>query len=190
MTRTFAKWLGMFLYLPFIVLLLPIIVLGIGIIFINATISGLFQRARWLRDLRRKGRATPMEEMLSAATSGTLIVDRPGLNFKATQCWWTSENIFELSPMPIPTDAERIEHFEQTTEERAHEFNLWCWQRYLSPDTGSAILLTPPDHGEAMATKIHDRMPGFECVMSWSAIPAMTSLTQHATEPLDEREPE
>ena len=97
MTRTFAKWLGMFLYLPFIVLLLPIIVLGIGIIFINATISGLFQRARWLRDLRRKGRATPMEEMLSAATSGTLIVDRPGLNFKATQCWWTSENIFELS---------------------------------------------------------------------------------------------
>jgi hypothetical protein len=52
MIRTFAKWLGMLLYVPFIVLLLPFIALGVGIIFTNATISGLFQRARWLRDLR------------------------------------------------------------------------------------------------------------------------------------------
>jgi len=190
MIRTFAKWFGMLLYIPFIGLLLPFIALGIGIIFTNATISGLFKRARGLRDLRRKGRATPAAEILDTATSGTLIVDRPGFNFKATQCWWTNENVLELSPVPIPTDADRIELCRQTKETTAHEFDLWCWERYISPDTGSAILVTPPHHGEAMADKMRERQPGLERVMSWSVIPAMGALNRHATEQTDEREPD
>jgi|LakMenE01Jun11ns_1017448.scaffolds.fasta_scaffold9511445_2 hypothetical protein len=189
MIRTFAKWLGMLLYVPFIVLLLPFIALGVGIIFTNATISGLFQRARWLRDLRRNGRARPAAEMLDTATSGTLIVDRPGFNFRATQCWWTNEDVRELSPVPVPTDDDRIELCKQTKETTVHEFDLWCWERYISPDTGSAILVTPPHHGETMAAKIRERQPGLERVMSWSAIPAMRSLNHHATEQTDEREP-
>lgn len=190
MLRTFAKLLGMLLYIPFIVLLLPFIALGIGIIFTNATISGLFQRARWLRDLRREGRAKPAEEMLDIATSGTLIVDRPGFNFKGTQCWWTNENVLDRSPVSIPTDDERIELCLQNTETTVHEFDAWCWKRYISRDTGSAILVTPPHHGEEMATRIGKHQPGLECVKSWSAIPAMQSMARHATEQSDEREPE
>lgn len=190
MIRAFAKWVGILLYIPFIVLLLPVIALGIGIIYTNATVSGLFQRARWLRGLRRVGRATPAAEMLDTATSGTLIMNRPGFNFKATQCWWTSEDVRELSPVPIPTDDDRIELCKQTKETTAHEFDLWCWERYISPATGSAILVTPPHHGEAMATKLQERSPGLKRVVSWSVIPAMRSLNKHATEQTNEREPE
>jgi hypothetical protein len=156
----------------------------------NATVSGLFQRARWVRELRRRGRATSAAEIVDAATSGTLIVDRPGFNFDTTHCWWTNEDVRELSPVPLPTDADRIQLCKQTRETTAHEFDLWCWERYISPDTGSAILVTPPHHGEAMATQIQQRKPGLERVISWSVIPAMRSLNQHATEQTDEREPE
>jgi hypothetical protein len=190
MIRTFAKWLGILLYFPFMVLLLPFIALGIGIIFTNAMINGQFQRARWLRQLRRRGRATPVVEMLNNMTGGTLIVDRPGFNFKATNCWWTSENLTDLSPVPIPTDDDRIKLFKQTRGTTAHEFDLWCWQRYIAPDTGSAILFAPPHHGEEMARAIRERLPGLGCVMSWSAIPAIRSLAPHPTEPTDQREPE
>jgi len=190
MIRTIAKWFGIILFIPFIIFLLPFIALGIGIIFTNVTISGLFHRARWLRDLRRKGRATPAAEVLDVAASGTLIIDRPGFNFKGTQCWWTNENVVEQSPVPIPSDDERLELCKQTKETTAHEFDVWCLKRYISPDTGSAILVMPPRHGEAMATRIREHQPGLECVKSWSAIPAMQSTAQHATEQVGEREPE
>lgn len=190
MIRTLAKWVGIVLYIPFIVLLLPVIALGIGIIYTNASVSGVFQRARWLRDLRQRGRATSAAEMLKTAIGGTLIVDRPGFNFKATHCWWTNENIAELSPVPIPTDEDRIELCKQTKATTAHEFDLWCWQRYISPDSGSATLLTPPHHGEGIATRIREQQPGLAYVTSWSAIPAMLSLAHNATEQTDEPEPE
>ncbi|MDZ7617367.1 MAG: hypothetical protein U1E05_10195 [Patescibacteria group bacterium] len=89
MIQTIAKRLGDLLFYPFIILLLPVIALGIGIIFVNATVSGLFWRARWLRELRKDGRAVPAAVLLSNARGGALIVDRPGFNFKATHCWWT-----------------------------------------------------------------------------------------------------
>jgi hypothetical protein len=177
MIRTFEKWLGLILYIPFIVLLLPFIALGNGIIFTNALISGLFHRARWLRDLRRNGRAAPEAEMLDTAASGTLIIDRPGFNFKGTHCWWTNDNVFDLSPVPIPTDDERIDLCKETKETTAHEFDAWCWKRYISRDTGSAILVTPPHHGEAVATRIREQQPGLKCVTSWSAVAALQSMS-------------
>ena len=190
MTRTIAKRLGTALYVPFIVLLLPFIALGIGIIFVNATISGLFQRARWLRDLRRNGRATPAAVFLTNANVGTLIVDRPGFSFKATHCWWTDDNVEELSPVPIPTDDERMDLCTQTMETIPHEFDLWCWGRYISPVTGVATLITPAHHGEAMATTLRKRLPDLSCVLSWSAVAEMYAQTNNATEQTDEREPE
>jgi hypothetical protein len=186
MFRTIAKRLGILRFYPFIILLLPFIALGIVIIFVNATVSGLFLRARWLRELRKQGRATRPAVLLSAASRGTLIVDRPGFNFKVTHCWWTDENLAEIAPMPIPTDAERLNFCTETKETTPHEFDLWCWQRYLSPTTGSAVLVTPPHHGEAIASKIREHLPSLSCVTSWSAIAAMQTATGNATEQCDE----
>ena len=186
MIRTIAKRLGTLLFYPFIILLLPFIALGVGIIFVNASVSGLFQRARWLRELRKHGRATPAAVLLSTASGGTLIVDRPAFNLKATRCWWTDENVAEIAPVPIPTDDERMELCTGTKETTPHEFDLWCWQRYLSPSTGSATLVTPPRHGEAMASKIREHLPSLSCVTSWSAIAAMQTDTGNATEQCDE----
>ena len=186
MIQTIAKRLGILLFYPFIILLLPFIALGIGIIFVNATVSGLFQRARWLRELRKAGRATPAAILLSNASGGTLIVDRPGFNLKATHCWWTDENVAEIAPVPIPTDDERMDLCTETKETTPHEFDLWCWRRYISPSTGSATLVTPPHHGEAMASKIRAHLPSLSCVTSWSAIAAMHADDGNATEQCDE----
>ena len=183
MIRTITKRLGTALFLPFMVLLLPFIALGVGIIFVNATISGLFQRARWLRALRRNGRATSAAVFLASADDGTLIIDRPGFNYKATHCWWTEDNVERLSPVPIPTDAERMDLCTRTKEMTPHEFDLWCWRRYISPETGVATLITPPHHGEAMATLLRKRLPNLSFVMSWSAVAAMYARTKDATDP-------
>jgi len=185
MFRTLAKRLGILLFYPFIILLLPFIALGIGILFVNATVSGLFLRARWLRELRKQGRATPLAVLLSTASGGTLIVDRPGYNFKTTHCWWTDENVTAIAPMPIPTDAERLDLCTENKKSTPHEFDLWCWQRYISPTTGSAALVTPPHHGEAIASRIREHLPSLSCVKSWSAIAARQTDTGNATEQRD-----
>ncbi len=185
MLRTIAKRLGVVLFYPFIILLLPFIFFGIGIIFVNATVSGMFQQARWLRQLRKDGRATPAAILLSNVSGGTLIIDRPGFKFKATHCWWTHESVAEISPFPIPTDDERMILCTETKETTPHEFDLWCWRRYISPVTGSATLITPPHGGEAMASKIRENLQSLSCVKSWSAIAAMQTNNGNATEPSD-----
>ena len=95
-------------------------------------------------------------------------------------------NLAEIAPMPIPTDAERLNFCTETKETTPHEFDLWCWQRYISPTTGSAVLVTPPHHGEAIASKIREHLPSLSCVTSWSAIAAMQTATGNATEQCDE----
>lgn len=183
MLQITAKLIGVVLFYLFITLLLPFIALGIGITFVNATLSGLFRRARWVRELRNSGRVTSASILLSNANGGTLIVDRPGFNFKATHCWWTNENVAELAPVPIPTDDERMNLGAETKTTTPHEFDLWCWQRYISPRTGSATLVTPPRHGEAIASKIRNQLPSLSCVRSWSAIAAMQTDYENATGP-------
>jgi hypothetical protein len=139
-----------------------------------------------LRKLRENGRVTSVADLLSNTNSGTLIVDRPGVNLKATHCWWTNENVADLSPVPIPADDERLGHCMETRGAIPHEFDVWCWQRYISPLTGSAKLVSPPRHGKAMAAKVREQLPDLDYVRSWSAIPAMQSLAAITTEPGDE----
>ncbi len=189
MLKTIARHIGVVIFYPFAILLLPFIALGIGIVFVNAMVYGLFLRARWMRELRNSGRATPVSILLTNPSNGTLIVDRPGFNFKYTHCWWTNENVAEISPVPIPTDDERMNLCYEANSTIAHEFDLWCWQRYLSPRTGSATLVTPPRHGKEMAYKIRQRLPSISCVMSWSAIAAMQTDDENATAPSDAPRP-
>jgi hypothetical protein len=104
---------------------------------------------------------------------GTLIVNRPGFNFKSSHCWWTNENVPEVSPVSIPTDDERRELLKRTNGVSAHEFDEWCWQRYLAPNGGTATLVAPPHHGETMASKLRDYLPNLIVVKSWSAVAAL-----------------
>lgn len=160
--------------LPFIVLLLPVVALGVCVIFVNWSVYSLFHRVRWLRHLRRKGRSMPAAMFLANTKEGTLIVDRPGLHFRTSHCWWTKESVVDCFPAVIPTDDDRMEQFKQSNGARPHEFDLWCWRRYLSRETGSAILITPAHDGEAMATVLRERLPTLSCVKSWSAVAALS----------------
>lgn len=171
--RLLLKSLGTALAFPLFLLLLPFIAIGIGIICVNATVSGMFRRARWLRDLRRDGRALPAAVFLAQTHRGTLIIDRPGINFRKTRVWWTDENVIDITPVPIPTDEERLQLCVRTNGLTPHEFDLWCWRRYLSPDTGGATLITPLRHGERLANMLKSRLPHLACVTSWSAVAAL-----------------
>ena len=67
---------------PFIILLIPFIALGVAVAALNGMITSLVQRVRWLRGLRRSRRVIAAAELLNVAREGTLIVDRPGFDFR------------------------------------------------------------------------------------------------------------
>jgi len=171
MIQTLSKRLVAVLWSLIFLLLLPFVALGCAIIFVNGSVLGLVERARWLRGLRRDGRVIAAAELLTTAQGGTLIVDRPGFKVSPTDthCWWTNENVPELSPVSIPTDDERMELLKGTNEMTVHEFDDWCWRRYLAPDGGTAALVTPPHHGAAMASKLREHLPNLVVVNLWSA---------------------
>lgn len=131
---------------------------------------GWFERARWLRDLRRQGRAMPAATLLAENPSGTLIVDRPGFKLNGGNCWWTGDDIAELSPFLIPTDDGRLRQLEQTKGSSPLEFDKWCWERYISPTSGAAVLVTPARRGDVIAMKLRKRLPQLALVTSWSAV--------------------
>jgi hypothetical protein len=170
MIKTLLRRLLVILYFPFILLLLPFIALGVGIILVIGLIRGLVHRVRWLGGLRRNGRVIAAAELLAIAKGGTLIVDRPGFNLSSANCWWTTENVPEMSPDPIPTDDERMELLKSSDEPTVPKFEEWCWRRYLAPDGGTATLVAPPHHGEAMASKLREQLPNLIVVKSWSAM--------------------
>src|SRR5689334_13398410 len=106
---TLARRLIAAVCFPFVLLLLPFIALGVGIIFVGGSVQALVERVRWIRALRSEGRVIAATVLVTTAKGGTLIVNRPSFNFKSSHCWWTNENVPELSPVPIPTDDERME---------------------------------------------------------------------------------
>lgn len=178
MIKTLLKNFGLIFFYSILLLAIPFIALGLGIITFNASIRALVQRFRWIRGLRRNGRMIAASELLSIAKEGTLIVDRPDLKFKSSHCWWTTENVPEISPVAIPTDEQRLESLRRANGEFVSEFDEWCWQRYLEPENGTAILVGPAHHGDAMAAKLREQLPTLLVVYSWSAAAIFLASSQ------------
>lgn len=64
---------------------------------------------------------------------GVLIVQ--GDPWKGPDFWWTAENVGSLSPHPCSCDL-------GTLFDRSYRpFRAWCHERYISPVTGSALLV-------------------------------------------------
>lgn len=125
------------------------------------------ERKRWLNQLRNQNRAIAAAALLSAHDSGTLIVNRTTADFSKANCWWTPDDILTIAPCEMPDDKERREL--QSSDSEVHDFDLWCFQRYLSTESGSAMLILPVYNGARMASILKTRKPNMKLVLSWSA---------------------
>jgi hypothetical protein len=85
--------------------------------------------------MKAKDRVIQWPEFVQVAEEkrGTLIVEgdpRKGPNF-----WWTEENVHSLSPHSCSCDL-------GTLFDRSYRpFRGWCYERYTSPATGTALLV-------------------------------------------------
>ena len=168
MVRRMGKVLGTLAALPFFLLLLPFVLLAFCAMYVVALPTSVFHFRRWKRTLRVNGRIISPEGVCSAEEGGTLIVDRPGYTWGTTHCWWTTDRVADCAPVAIPTDDERMNLCKETSQTAAHPFHAWCWNRYLSPATGTAKLVATRQ-GESAAKRIRKRTTAANLVYSWSA---------------------
>lgn len=126
-------------------------------------------RKRWLQSLRKQGREIAVASLLASQNTGTLIVNRTTSDFSTAHCWWTAEDVLRIAPCAAPDDEQR-KALQVAGPQGAHEFDVWCYQRYLSTSTGIATLVCPAYNGNRMADLIKKSKPLMKIVLSWSAV--------------------
>lgn len=126
-------------------------------------------RKRWLQSLRKQGREIAAASLLASQDAGTLIVNRTTADFSTAHCWWTAENVLQRAPCPAPEDEQR-KTLQAAVLPTAHEFDQWCYRRYISTDTGTATLVCPAYNGVRMAELLVKSKPRMKIVLSWSAV--------------------
>ena len=126
-------------------------------------------RIRWLRSLRKQGREIAATSLLATQQNGTLIINRTSADFSKAHCWWTAEDVLQLAPCSAPDDEQR-KALQCADPPRAHDFDQWCYRRYISTHTGCATLVCPVYNGSGMAELIKRRRPDMKVVQSWSVI--------------------
>lgn len=90
------------------------------------------QMARASRSLSRRDRRRIDQE------EGTLIFDSFTLGWGIVRVWWTPEKVSEMQPPPLPTTDEWRA---AATEANVTPWDRWCWNNFISPVTGRALLL-------------------------------------------------
>lgn len=156
-------------FFPFFLLLAPFILLGVTIIVAIQLPYCTILHHQWRSKLRRQGRYRNRKMNLTETLGGgTLLVDSPTLGWNVKYCWWTPDDLRSLSPYVLPTDVDRENHIHAQTDKLQLDFDEWCFEKYLSVDTGSAILLATRK-GDKFAEKLMQNAPDVACVYTWSA---------------------
>jgi hypothetical protein len=132
-------------------------------------LRAIAHRIRWLKSLRKQGREIAAASLLASHDTGTLIVNRTTADFATAHCWWTAENVLQIAPCPAPDDEQR-KTLQVAVPPRAHQFDQWCYRRYISTDTGTATLVCPVYNGARMAELLQKSKPRMTIVLSWSAV--------------------
>ena len=166
--KRFAQTIVAILFAP-IGIALGILVFGtLGIMAIPLSVRGYFEHRQWLRRMECSGRTLLTDEISKRGGSGTLIVDQPGWGGKAKYCWWTPDDIESLAPVPITSLAERFESLKSELNADSLPFDRWIYNIYLSPDDGTAYLVTSK-RGDLVASQLRANMVDLKLVETWSA---------------------
>ncbi len=156
------------LVLPFaIVIGLPVaVILGVMIAF--QLPSMFIENYRWRQRLSLAGRLNRTKAFRDSLANGSLIVDSPTLGWGLLQCWWTTDDVPSLSPMPEPTDADREKHMRSDSNTLCLPWDRWIANTYLDRDNGKAILIATR-RDDRIAELITAKASTIHIVRSWSA---------------------
>jgi hypothetical protein len=91
--------------------------------------------------MKASNRAIEWDDFVRALEEdlGTVIEERYSIR-GPVRWWWISENIREQSPHPF------ADWSSMAGNEKFAPFAKWCNERYIHPETGSALLVCPPIH--------------------------------------------
>ena len=185
-STTIEKILRTILIAPFVILFgIPLAILvGIPLLlfFAGAFLCylpiGLIEKRKWKNALRKQGRYRPAEFDEHSLRTGTLIIDSPTLGWRLCHCWWTPDDVRATSPTEPLTDEQRKEHLQSSTGDTLSlPFDQWCYDNYISLETGSAMLLAAR-RGDRYAKHLQTMSPELGCVDSWSAAVSFHRKTQ------------
>ena len=119
-------------------LLLVAALLSIPYVFIAGIWIAIRERRlfRRLRSSHRTLRWPQVEQHLRDGT-GTLIIEQA--QKQSLRLWWTPDDVTAETPFPAPPFDELNLFFADPKQ----PFVAWCFERYLSPATGTASLTRP-----------------------------------------------
>ena len=130
----------------------PIIgtLVGIPALFLAAGLSLPYGYLKRISDKRRAGR---FEERMRTANrlltfkdfveklqndEGTYIWECKSPGKGPARFWWTSDNLYDLSPFPI------VDHLSISMDPGFKAFPRWCLDHYTNPRDGKASLVSMP----------------------------------------------
>jgi hypothetical protein len=116
------------------------------------------------RRMRRAGRY--LHPRTLASLGGTILSDSPSFSWAIGRLWWTPDDVLALAPTPPETREERSRAL-RAGHYVWHPFDRWVWERYLSPETGTAFLFGIWHPGRLLK-KVRRRYPQIAIVQSWS----------------------
>ena len=107
------------------------------------------------------------QERLSES-AGTVIVEVG--NKRPTRFWWTTDEILSIAPMEPPEFSEL--NWIAYGGEEYHPFARWCYEHYISLDSGKAFLVYPVEadfetfpHAEDFDEQMRARFPDCQVVV-------------------------
>ena len=65
---------------------------------------------------------------------GTLIIEQA--QKQGCRFWWVSDDVLSLAPVPVPP----FDDIDFIQPDRQQPFVAWCFEQYVSPSTGRALL--------------------------------------------------
>jgi hypothetical protein len=96
---------------------------------------------RLKRQMRSKRRYSSPTQLRGRTTTGTLILDFPTFSWAIWRVWYTPDDVMAHAPVPPPNDGGTFSQRTPPDRFEWHPFHRWCWDRYLSPESGSALLI-------------------------------------------------
>jgi hypothetical protein len=126
------------------------------------------QERRLVRHIKPHGRFIAWRELEPRLVNGegALVVEQA--QKQRHRLWWTPEKPLAVGPVSPPPE----EELDFLRLMKPHPFVDWCQKRYLSAETGTALLTAPPSKylpGFVKAAFFLERFPSLQVVMTVKA---------------------
>jgi len=100
-----------------------------------------YRDLRFARRMREEGRFMPWPQLKPRLLKGegTLIVEQA--RSERMRVWWTPGKVLQPAPKHQPPSEDELDY---ERRDQPHPFVAWCYEQYLDPKSGRAMLTQPP----------------------------------------------